>query len=76
VLAGAAFTGTLVYAVSRDGYLAVLDAADGRVLETVYINDQNKSGSEYSFSSPTIASGRVFVGSETGGLRCLRGEEQ
>jgi outer membrane protein assembly factor BamB len=73
VLAGCAFTGTHVYAVSSDGYLVVLDAQDGRLLERVYLNDRACPGSGLSLSAPQINAGRVLVGSETGGLRCLVG---
>lgn len=76
VLAGAAFTGKFVYAVSQDGYLVVLDAADGRFLEKHYLNATGKPGEMgLCVSSPTVAGGRIFVGSETGGLRCLQGKE-
>jgi len=76
VLAGPAFTGRLVYAVSQDGYLAVLDAADGTVLERHSINAKGKPGEMgLSLSSPFVADGRLYVGSETGGLRCFIGKE-
>lgn len=71
VLAGCAFTGTHVYAVSSAGYLAVLDAQDGNLLEKVYLNDPARPGSGLSVSAPQIGAGRIWVGSETGGLRCL-----
>ena len=76
VLSGPAFTGTHVYATTSDGYLSVLDAATGKVLERVYINHENKPGElGLTFSSPLVSGGRVFVGSETGGLRCYTGSE-
>lgn len=71
VMAGTAFTEKLVYAVSSDGYLTVLDAADGKVIDkNIRINNDGDPGEGFSLSSPTVANGRVFVGSETGGLRC------
>ena len=74
VLAGVAFTGALVYAVANDGHLAVFDAADGRLLEKAYLNGQGRPGElGLSTSSPLVLDGRLFVGSETGGLRCLIG---
>jgi outer membrane protein assembly factor BamB len=73
VIAGCAFTDDRVYAVSADGYLAVLDAKDGKVLEKTYLNDQAKPGSGLSMCPPRVAAGRVYVGSETGGLQCLAG---
>ena len=69
VLAGAAFTGTRAYLVTHDGYLVVLDAKTGKVTESVYVNaEPGEMG--MSIASPTIVAGRVYVGSETGGLRC------
>jgi outer membrane protein assembly factor BamB len=69
VLAGAAFTGSYVYLVTHDGYLVVLDAKTGKVAESVYVNaDPGEMG--MSIASPMIVAGRVYVGSETGGLRC------
>ena len=38
VLAGCAFTGSLAYVASSDGYLAVIDTADGKVLERMYLS--------------------------------------
>jgi outer membrane protein assembly factor BamB len=73
VLGGCAFTGHRVYAVSNDGYLAVLDPKDGQVLEKTYLNDQARPGTGLTIASVRIVEGRVIVGSETGGLRCLVG---
>jgi outer membrane protein assembly factor BamB len=74
VLAGCAVAGSVVYATSRDGYLAVLRAADGKVLEKHYINREGKPGElGLTLGSPLVALGRLFVGSETGGLRCYTG---
>lgn len=75
VLAAPAAAGPLVYGVSRDGYLAVIRTADGKVLETHYINHEERVGEMgLTVCSPAVAGGRVFVGSETGGLRCYAGE--
>lgn len=74
VMAGPAFTGTHVYAATQDGYLAILDADNGKVIETLYINAKDRPGEQgLSTSSPMVVGGRVYVGSETGGLRCLAG---
>jgi outer membrane protein assembly factor BamB len=73
VLSGCAFTGRRVYAVSNDGYLAVIDSKDGSVLEKKYLNDQAKPGTGLTLASPQIVEERVIVGSETGGLRCFSG---
>jgi outer membrane protein assembly factor BamB len=77
LLASPAFTGTHVYAGSQDGWLAVIDAATGKVLEKHYLNAPNKPGEMgLSASSPFVAGGRVYVGSETGGVRCFVGKAQ
>jgi len=69
VLAGPAFTGARVYLVTHDGYLVVLDAKTGKALEAKYVNGEpGEMG--MSISSPLVDRGRVYVGSETGGLRC------
>jgi len=74
-LAGPAFTGTHVYATTSDGYMSVLDAASGKVIERVYINHESKPGElALTFSSPLVSGSRVYVGSETGGLRCYVGK--
>ena len=74
ILAGVAITGTQVYAVSNDGWLVVLDAADGKQRERVWLNDSARPGEMgLSTSAPLISDGRLYVGSETGGLRCFAG---
>jgi outer membrane protein assembly factor BamB len=76
VLAAPSFTGSHVYAVSQDGYLAVLNGKDGTVLEKHYINSKSKPGSMgLSLSSPIIYNNRLFIGSETGGITCFNGVE-
>jgi len=77
VLAGCAFTGTRVVAVSSDGYMAVIDPKEGRKIgENLYLNAQAKAGSGLTVSGPQISGGCVIVGSETGGLHCLAGSGQ
>lgn len=73
VLAGCAFTAGRVYAISGDANLVVIDSKNGKVLERHYLNDQSKPGSGLSMSDPQVANGRVYVGTETGGLVCLVG---
>jgi len=69
VLAGCALTESRVYVVTHDGFLTVLDAETGEVIEAVYANaDPGEQG--MSIATPLVAGGRVFVGTETGGLRC------
>jgi hypothetical protein len=42
--------------------------------EKVYLNAPERPGEQgLSISSPLVAHGRLFIGSETGGLRCYRG---
>ncbi len=77
VMAGPTVTDKLIYAVSSDGQLAVLNAADGTVIEKHYLNRPGRPGElGLSVSSPVVANGAVYVGSETGGLHALTGEAQ
>ncbi|HEX2972781.1 MAG TPA: PQQ-binding-like beta-propeller repeat protein [Tepidisphaeraceae bacterium] len=74
IAAGPALAKGYVYAVSKDGYLAILDAQTGKLLERHNLNAEGMPGqSGLSLSSPTVGGGRLFVGSETGGLRCFAG---
>jgi outer membrane protein assembly factor BamB len=73
ILAGCLAHGTRVFAVSSDGYLAVLDAESGELIEKTYLNDQGKPGSGLTASTPVLHNGRLIVGSETGGVRCFVG---
>ncbi len=74
LLAGPVLASDRVFAVSRDGLLAVLDASDGRIIEKHYVNDPSEPGGlGLTISSPTVAAGRVVLGSETGGVRCYVG---
>lgn len=74
ILGGPAVTEELVYAVSQDGYLGVLALADGALLEKHYLNAKARPGAMgMSLSAPFVSDGRVFIGSETGGLRVFSG---
>jgi outer membrane protein assembly factor BamB len=74
VLGAPVVTDSHVYAVSQDGYLAKLDLDSGAVVEKVYVNAMDRPGAQgLTISSPFIANQRLFVGSETGGLRCFIG---
>jgi len=74
LLAGPAVVDGLIYAVSGDGYLGIFDATNGTQIERTYLNAKNKPGEMgLSLSSPWVVDGRVYVGSETGGLRCYAG---
>ena len=63
----------MVYAVSDDGNLAVIDPKDVGIEEKVYLNDQSKAGEGKCFCATQVVDGRVVVGSETGGMRCNAG---
>ena len=74
VLAAPSVTDSEVFAVSQNGYLARFDLASGKELEKLYINSEEKPGSlGLSISSPLVVRGRLFLGSETGGLRGYTG---
>jgi outer membrane protein assembly factor BamB len=75
VLAGVALSadGGTVFAVSKDGYLALLGASDGHVVERHPLNRKDKPGERgLTLSTPVLAGDRIFLGSETGGLHCFR----
>ncbi|HEY2882734.1 MAG TPA: PQQ-binding-like beta-propeller repeat protein [Pirellulales bacterium] len=74
VMAGCVCREGKIAAVSSNGYLAILDAADGSVLEKCYLNDQSKPGTGLSLATPLVHDGKIIVGSETGGVRMLVGE--
>lgn len=71
LLAGGALTAERAYIVSSDGYLAAFSISTGKLLEKVYLNDQAKPGSGLSIASPLLVGNRIYVGSETGGLRAI-----
>ena len=73
VLVGGALTKERAYVVSSDGYLVAFAAATGKMVEKVYLNDQQKAGTGLSLSPPQVVGNRIIVGSETGGLRALVG---
>ena len=75
VLAGVALSadGRTLFAVSNDGWLALLSAADGHVVDRHPLNRKDKPGERgLTLSTPTLAGDKVFLGSETGGLHCFR----
>ena len=74
VLAGCALAGESVFAVSKDGYLARLNAKTGERLERHYLNATGRPGNlGLTLSSPFVHGGKLYVGSETGGLSCYVG---
>ena len=74
ILAATAVTEKEVFAVSQNGYLARFQLEDGKQIERIYINAEDRPGEQgFCISSPLVAGGRLFVGSETGGLRCYIG---
>ncbi len=70
IVAGPAFTGKTVYISAGNGTFLVLDAENGgEVLGTHFLNDPAKVGElGLTASTPVVAGGDVYVGSETGGL--------
>jgi outer membrane protein assembly factor BamB len=74
VLTGPAVTDEHVFVATADGYLVVLDVADGSPLSESRLNAPNRPAEMgLCASSPFVSRGRVYVGSETGGLRCFAG---
>jgi len=74
LMSSPAFTGSCIYLTSADGYLLVLDPRkEGELIEKHYLNEEPGERS-LTISSPIVAGGRVYVGSETGGLRCFAGK--
>lgn len=74
ILAGIALSadGKTVFAVAKDGYLALLDSANGQLIEKHSLNDPKKPPEKgLTLSTPTLADGKLYVGSETGGLRAF-----
>ena len=75
VIAGTALGLGKVYGVSNDGYLGILDAKNGDLLEKIYLNEPGVAWSGYSMSTPLISNGKLIVGSETGGIRMYIGDK-
>ncbi|MCC5843458.1 MAG: PQQ-binding-like beta-propeller repeat protein [Verrucomicrobia bacterium] len=74
MLGGVSLTPSHVYALSSDGYLLVLDAETGELVEEHYANQTGRPGElGLTIGSPFVSGGRVFVGTETGGLRAYEG---
>ena len=74
VLTGCAWADHFVFAATRDGVLGVIDADSGKLIEPIALNDDSKPGHDgLCLSSPTVAGGCLYIGSETGGLRCFAG---
>ncbi len=74
ILAGPAFTGNLVYALSQDGFLGIFDATTGQQRERLYLNDRARPGElGLTLGSPMVAGGKVYLATETGGIVCLTG---
>jgi outer membrane protein assembly factor BamB len=78
IKAGALAVADVVFAASQDGYLAMLGAADGKIIQKHKLNHDTRPGEKgLTVSTPVIAGDKLYVGSETGGLRCfvLSGEK-
>jgi outer membrane protein assembly factor BamB len=62
-----------LFAATADGHLALLSAADGHPLESHDLNNPAKPGDKgLTLSTPTLADHKLFVGSETAGLRAFQ----
>lgn len=62
-----------LYAATSDGHLTLLSAADGHPIESHPLNDPAKPPEKsLTLSTPTLAKDKLFVGSETGGLRTFQ----
>jgi len=73
LLTGCAVTPERIFVVNKIGQLHVLNLVDGSPAEPP-VNVNDKPGDRgFCLSGPTIAEGRLYVGSETGGLRCFVG---
>jgi outer membrane protein assembly factor BamB len=74
VLAGVALSkdGQTLFAVSKDGTLALLSAADGSLVDKKYPLNTKPGKSGLTLSTPTVANDKIFVGSETGGLHAFQ----
>jgi outer membrane protein assembly factor BamB len=74
ILAGLAISkdGNTLFAASQDGYLALLSTADGKILDKHALNAKGKPGTGKCFSTPTLAEDKLYIGSETAGLRCFQ----
>jgi outer membrane protein assembly factor BamB len=75
IVAGVAFGAGKAYGMSSDGYLGVIDAASGELLEKIYVNEPGLPWQGYSMCTPQVVNGRLIVGSETGGIRMYLGEK-
>lgn len=74
ILSGPAIADGLLYVTSQDGYLYVLDKKTGQQLERHFLNNPDRPGElGLTMSSPVVHNGRVYVGSETGGLIAFDG---
>jgi len=76
IYAGVAWLPGRILVTGARGHLSVLDEVTGALGQRLPLNDLNQLGRIYGTSAPTIAAGRVYVGSETGGLRCFVGVDR
>jgi len=75
LLSSPAWAAGRVFLATADGQLLVLDDGDAHILDKQPLNIEPPVSAEepLTVGSPTLAGGRVFVGSETGGLKCFGG---
>ena len=64
-----------IIAEARDACHGLYHAKTGATLERHYVNDRSRPGElRLSVSAPLVAGWRLYVGSETGGVRALHGD--
>jgi outer membrane protein assembly factor BamB len=65
--------GATLFAATSDGHLVLLSTTDGHVIESHPLNNPAKPGDKsLSLSTPSLANDKLFVGSETGGIRAFQ----
>ena len=75
VLGGPVFTGERVYALAADETLTILDADRGRIIEQHRLGaPETPAANDMCASGPLLVKGRLYVATQTGGLRCFGGK--
>jgi len=74
VLGGTVFTGDRVYALAADETLSILDADSGRIVKQPQLASSGTPVTEDMCpAGPLLVKGRLYVATQTGGLRCFGG---
>ena len=75
VLGGPVFTGERVYVLAADETLTILDADRGRIIEQHRLGaPETPVADDMCASGPLLVKGRLYVATQTGGLRCFGGK--